>query len=161
VRGACREPAWHGLRDALEGPDAFHELYPGVVVPEDLPFAEDALGDQFLLREGAVLRLVAETGDLLPVSDGLEGFFGAVLAGAPGVLGVEPLLAYLGSGRKLEPGQLLTAYPPFVMAESRDGVDLRPLGALERRRLLAALARQVRDLPDGAEIQVSWPIADR
>src|SRR5262249_38743554 len=62
VRGLCREPAWHSLRDAWDGEHAFHRLYPEVQ-PEDIPFAEDCLGDQFLLRDGLVWRLMAETGD--------------------------------------------------------------------------------------------------
>src|SRR5688500_691944 len=62
VRGACREPAWHSLRDAWLGEQAFHRLYPDVR-PDDVPFAEDCLGDQFLLREGRVWRLYGETGE--------------------------------------------------------------------------------------------------
>src|SRR5271166_4833360 len=55
VRGACRQPDWHSLRAAWESEHAFHQLYPEVD-PEDIPFAEDALGDQFLLRDGEVWR---------------------------------------------------------------------------------------------------------
>jgi len=62
VRGACRRPEWHSLRHAWRGPNAFHEQYPGVE-REDVPFAEDAVGDQWLLRGELVWRLAAETGD--------------------------------------------------------------------------------------------------
>src|SRR4051812_2832298 len=55
VRGACHRPAWHSLRNAWVGEDAFHRLYDGVQT-EDVPFAEDCMGDQFLLREGRVWR---------------------------------------------------------------------------------------------------------
>src|SRR5690349_12608125 len=63
VRGACCEPAWHSLRTAWEGEAAFHVLYPSVEA-DDVPFAEDCLGDQFLLRNGLVWQLAGETGDV-------------------------------------------------------------------------------------------------
>src|SRR5436190_17613681 len=56
VRGACRTPQWHSLRAAWLGKNAFHRFYPDLT-PEDIPFAEDCLGDQFLLREKDVWRL--------------------------------------------------------------------------------------------------------
>lgn len=44
LRGVCRKPVWHSLRAAWLGKHAFHRLYPEVVEPEDIPFAEDAWG---------------------------------------------------------------------------------------------------------------------
>src|SRR3954453_4788104 len=66
VRGACRGPAWHSLREAWLGEGSFHRHYPEVR-PGDVPFAEDCLGDQFLLREGRVWRLAGETGEVVPL----------------------------------------------------------------------------------------------
>src|SRR5437016_6339491 len=63
MRGACKAPDWHSLRDAWLGEHAFHRLYPDVK-PDDIPFAEDCLGDQFLLRGGEVWHLYAETGEV-------------------------------------------------------------------------------------------------
>jgi hypothetical protein len=57
VRGACHEPLWHALGQAR----CFAETYPGVL-DSDVAFAEDAVGDQWLLRDGQVLRLHAEHG---------------------------------------------------------------------------------------------------
>jgi len=59
VRGACHEPEWHSLRAAWHGPRAIHRLFPAVR-PHDIPFGEDALGHQFVLRAGIVHRLDAE-----------------------------------------------------------------------------------------------------
>ena len=72
VRGACRQPSWHSLRDAWVGVHAFHSLYP-TVHPEDVPFTEDCLGDQFLLRDERVHRLAAETGELQALNLSLAG----------------------------------------------------------------------------------------
>jgi hypothetical protein len=152
VRGACREPAWHSLRHAWEGPDALHQLFEEVR-PTDVPFAEDAFGDQFLLRDGRVLRLSGELGEITPVADGLEEFFGELLGDAGRALDYEPFLEYLAGGGELRPGQLLAAYPPFVLTADGAGRDLRAVAAVERRRFLADLARQLHGLPDGAEVR--------
>src|SRR5215472_10564262 len=71
VRGASLTPEWHSLRVAWRGPSAFHTLYERVQAT-DIPFAQDQVGDQFLIRNGGVLRLSAETGDLEPFADTLE-----------------------------------------------------------------------------------------
>jgi hypothetical protein len=152
VRGACRAPAWHSLRDAWEGEAAFHRLYPEVR-PEDVPFAEDCLGDQFLLRDGQVWRLWAETGEIESLEVGWSGFFEAVQADPVEYLSLYPLLQFQREGGRLEPGQLLAAFPPFCTKESADGVSLRAIVADERRRFLAELAMQLRDVPDGGKIE--------
>src|SRR5437879_5528113 len=74
VRGASVTPEWHSLRVALQGPTAFHTLYESVHAT-DIPFAQDQVGDQFLLRDGRVFRLSGETGDIKPLADSLDDFF--------------------------------------------------------------------------------------
>jgi len=56
VRGAVTSPDWHSIRVMLEGPDALHCLY-SQILPDDIPFAEDCVGDQFCLRSSEVIRL--------------------------------------------------------------------------------------------------------
>jgi hypothetical protein len=153
VRGACRQPAWHSLRNAWDGEAAFHRMYPEVG-PEDIPFAEDCLGDQFLLRNGQVWRLAAESGGVESVGVGLAGFFEAVEADTVEFLSLNPLLAFQQDGSRLEPGQLLGAFPPFCTKEAADGVSLAAVPADERRRFLAALAAHLRDVPEGGKIHL-------
>jgi hypothetical protein len=152
IRGACREPAWHSLRAAWEGPMAFHVLYEEVQ-PSDVPFAEDALGDQFLLRGAEVWHLWAETGEIERRAETLEAFIDEVLADATSALALEPVLAFLDAGQELKPGQLLMAYPPFCVSQSDKGVTLTAISTQERREFLATIARQIYGLPDGAEVQ--------
>src|ERR1051326_1193548 len=73
LRGACLGPDWHSLRNAWVGERAFHRLY-AEVRAEDVPFAEDCMGDQFLLREGTMLRLAAESGAIEPLHLSLSEF---------------------------------------------------------------------------------------
>lgn len=155
VRGVCLAPAWHSLRDAWIGKNAFHQLYPDVT-PEDIPWAEDCMGDQFLLRAGTVWHLLAETGELESLEMNFTEFIQAVEEDPGEHLGLHPLLQFQREGGHLLPGQLLAAYPPFCLEESEDGVKLRAIESGERRRFLADFAKQIRDLPDGAKIDIKW-----
>ena len=145
VRGACLGPEWHSLRAAFHGPKAFHTLYEDVR-PSDIPFAQDQVGDQFLIREGIVLRLFAETGEIERLSGSLHDFFSRVSSDIEGFLNV-------GLSHNMEPGQLLWAYPPFCFQQSGAGASLAPLPASEVILLHADLARQIRDVPDGGEVE--------
>ena len=152
VRGACHAPAWHSLRHAWEGPDALHELFEDVR-PADVPFAEDAFGDQFLLRDGRVLRLNGELGEVSAVAESLGSFVASLWSDAEQVLDYQPLLTFRQSGAELRPGELLAAHPPFALQADHSTRELRTVDALERRRQLAGLARRLRGLPDGAEVR--------
>lgn len=153
IRGACSEPAWHSLRQAWHGSDGLHARFSSVE-PSDIPFGEDALGDQFLLRGTEVWQLHAETDDVELIAPSLEGFLEAVATDPAEVLGLHPLMQFRSEGGQLEPGQLLSAYPPFCTAEADDGVDLRAIPAGERLAFLADFARQVRGMPEGGQIKV-------
>jgi hypothetical protein len=153
VRGACLDPGWHSLRAALEGPRSFTALYPEVPAGS-VPFAEDAFGDQFLLSEGRVWHLTAETGELAEVAASVEEFFDGLLTDAAGVLGYEPVQAVRLVGGELEAGKLISVYPPFVMDAGDADRSFRAVDALDVRTSLAAFAAQIRELPDGATVQI-------
>src|SRR5260370_1844592 len=63
VRGICAAPAWHSLARFWSGDDALHRTYTSIQ-PDDVPFGEDALGDQFFLRGADCWRLIAEVDDV-------------------------------------------------------------------------------------------------
>lgn len=124
LRGACREPGWHSLREAWEGVDALHRLYPAVD-PADVPVGQDAFGDQFLLRGGRVWRLVGETGVMQSLGMELGPFLEHACSDPVGFLQLGPLRQFWGEGGRLQPGQLLSVYPPFVARESAQRISLR------------------------------------
>jgi hypothetical protein len=144
VRGASTNPEWHSLRLAWQGEHALHKLY-GTVLPDDIPFAQDVFGDQFLLRDEVVMRLFAETGEVEKMAEDLDEFLAAVNIDLEGYLNVQP--------GQLEPGQLLLAYPPFCFEEASGKVDLSPLPAAEVIRFHAQVAAQLKDVPEGAKIE--------
>lgn len=151
VRGACRAPEWHALRGAWEGERALHRLFPAVL-PDDVPFAEDALGDQYLLRGGTVHRLAGETGALVSLGVDLADFDAAVRADPVEYLRLEPLEAFRAEGGALLPGQLLSVYPPYCVSTSAPGRSFKAIAAADRIAFLASLAAQLRDHPDGTAV---------
>jgi hypothetical protein len=156
IRGACLQPDWHSLRKVWEGELALPDLYTRVQY-EDVPFGEDCLGDQFLLRDGIVYRLAAETGELSSLNSGLFAFLDEAQKDPVNYLNLQPLLQFQREqGRSIKPGELLDAYPLFCTAESANGVDLKAVPALKRLSFLAHVAAQISKLPDGAKIQIKF-----
>ena len=154
VRGICSEPEWHSLFHVWTGEMALHNLYEEVK-QSDVPFAQDALGDQFLLRDCMVWKLSSETGQVESLNCDLWQFLDNVQNDPVEYLALQPLVNFYHSGGELESGQLLQAYPPFCVGESSQGVSLRAVSALEHIRFLSDFARQIADLPDGTKIRLS------
>jgi hypothetical protein len=156
IRGVCLQPEWHSLRRVWEGEFALHSLFPAVR-PDDVPFGEDCMGDQFILREGVVHRLAAETGGLSSLNVGLPGFLEEAQKSPIDYLHLEPLLQFHEEqARYLLPGELLSAEPLFCMAEAANGVDLEAVPALKWISFLAYVAGQLAKLPDGTKVQFKF-----
>jgi hypothetical protein len=153
VRGAVHDPPWHSLRHAWRGAESLSALYPAVQ-PEDVPFAQDCVGDQFLLRGGSVLQLQAETGEVEDTGLGLFTFLERACADPDGSLSPEPLLRHQADAGELAPRMLLHAYPPFCTAQAAGGVSLMAVPALELIRFHADFARQIADVPPGGSIEI-------
>jgi len=157
VRGACRAPAWHSLRAAWRGPESVTARYPWAIRPTDIPFGQDALGDQFLLRDAIVHRLEGETGTVESLGVSLTEFLERCRRDPVAYLNLQPLVAYQRTGGRLAPGQLLSVYPPFCTAHE-GARSYRAIAAADRLGALAAMAAQLRDLPSGTVVQ--FKIAD-
>jgi len=153
VRGVCAEPHWHNLERVMVGELALHIHYPQLL-PSDIPFAQDCVADQFILRDGAVLKLHSETGDIEKLGLKLYEFFASAQEGPVEFLGMQPLIQYHHEGGKLLPGQVLSVYPPFCTKESANGVSLKAISAEEALRFLFEFSRHVASLSDGSSVSV-------
>ncbi|MDD5260258.1 MAG: hypothetical protein PHD76_00255 [Methylacidiphilales bacterium] len=153
VRGACREPLWHSIRETWQGASAFHLNYPEIK-SDDVPFAQDCIGDQFFLRADVVFRLRTETGDVETLDLDLYGFLDAAEKDPIDFLGLHPLMRHQTDGGTLEPGQLLSIYPPYCTKEAANGVSIRAIPATERLSFLADFYRQIGGLPEGTKFRV-------
>jgi len=148
VRGNCKEPDWHSLATAMKGELALHKLFPEVR-ETDIPFAQDCVADQYLLRDELVSKLHSETGEIEALGFGLAAFFSKVSENAPEFLSLEPLLQLQNEQRNLEPGQVIHVYPPFCSKEAADGVSLKPVSVSEALVYLSKLAFQISGTSDG------------
>jgi hypothetical protein len=151
LRGACNAPTWHSLRAAWRGPGSFAARYPAVAAG-DIPIGEDVLGDQFLLRDGLMARLHAEVGEVEPMGIALGAFLDNLRADPIRTLALYPLMQFEGEGERLQPGQLLSAFPPVCTEEARDGVMLRAVPVAERLTFLAGLSAQLSGVPQGGRV---------
>ncbi len=153
VRGAVLSPEWHSLREVWLGDLALYNLYP-VLKETDIPFAQDCLGDQFILRDAVVYGLSAETGELESLAMDLDTFLERAQENPVEFLSLQPLLQFMAEGGKLGLGQLLNAYPPFCMKQSEGGVSLKAVSMFEQISFLADFAKQIAGLPQGAEVTI-------
>lgn len=145
VRGAVLSPEWHSLRKVWLGDFALHKLFPAIE-EIDVPFAQDCLGDQFVLRAGIVHKLDAEIGEVESLRMDLETFLNRATENPVEFLSLQPLLQFTGEGGNLKPGQLLSVYPPLITKESANGVSLRSVSMFDRIGFLADFARQVANI---------------
>jgi hypothetical protein len=153
VRGLCDEPKWHSLSQITLGSEALYRTYPALL-PTDVPFAQDCVADQFILRDGHVYKLQSETGDLDPLRLTLAEFFAAVEANPVEFLGMEPLLQFQRDGGTLQAGQVLNVYPPFCTKEAAKGVSLKAVSVPEALRFLADFSRHISGLAEGQSFRV-------
>jgi len=149
VRGASLSPGWHSLREAWLGPQAFHRLY-AKVRQSDVPFAEDFLGNQFLLRNGKVVLLEGETGEIEPLKLTMKEFFASVARDPVEALELDILMEFQEEGGELRPGELLAVIPPLCSNEASDGYSTSAVPAAERYTFLAELAEFLKELPKGS-----------
>jgi hypothetical protein len=156
LRGACRSPLWHSLREAMEGRTAFHVLYPDVVDATDIPFAQDCSGDQFLIRGGEVHQLAAEVGEIDSLEMDLEQFFEFIEQDPIENLCMQPLVRFRADEGRLEPGKLLLAYPPFCTGQSGGTASLREVDAHEVIGYHAELAKQIQNAEDGDDVMFKF-----
>jgi hypothetical protein len=153
-RGARSALTWHDLFAFSTGKHALSRLYRSVSTA-DVPFAANCLGDQFLLRRGAVLQLIAETGELEDVAPSLGAFLDRLARQDPDIwLGARFLRQFESQGTLLAPDRVLLPYPPLVSTESRAGVRLGAIPACEAVEYYAEFARTIEDLPDGASVKI-------
>lgn len=146
-RGCAFEPEWNSLREICWGDGSLRSFYPSVGI-DDIPFAQDQVGDQYLLRFDEVFHLDAETGEIGRFAKSLGEFLAGIEHDIEDYLNVS-------LGYPLDPGTGLHAYPPFCVAESSgQHSSLTPVPIDELLRFHADFARQIAKVPDGGQIQI-------
>jgi len=153
VRGWCSDPEWHSLPRCWSGKNKLSSMYP-VVSETDIPFGQDCMADQFLLRGGQVMRLSSELGEIKELGLGLLEFLELACTDPVSYLSLEPLLAYESSTGQLRPGRLLMAVPPFCLKSGRKS-EIRSAQIGDLMAYLSGLASQIASLPDGTSVALA------
>lgn len=155
IRGCVAAPSWHSLASVWQGERALWRTY-AEVQKADIPFAQDCAGNQFLLRGDAVLWLDTETGELADLEVDFKHFLFGAEKFPLDALGMEPLRAFQLAGGTLQPGQLLSLYPPLCIAtKSKSKPSAKAVSVTERLAWLADFHRQIKDLPDGQQVRLT------
>ncbi|MBU8896755.1 hypothetical protein DRW03_16615 [Corallococcus sp. H22C18031201] len=152
LRGVGNVPEWHSLEAAWKGEHSIAKLFPAVDA-RDIPFGQDSVGNQYLLRDGKVLHLSAHWGKVEPLEIGLLEFLARTSQAPEGLFDAWVLTRFRKDGHTLEPGKLLNCYPPLWAKADPAALSIRAISALEHVRFLAHVARQISHLPDGAKVK--------
>lgn len=152
--GACQGPPWHAL-PAWNAPTTWRDTY-GEAAAGLVFFAEDAFGDQFAYRgeHAEVVIFEAEVGRVVPFAPHFVAWLEEMVERPAAILPFEVLAGQRAEGRHHQAGTHLFAWPPLSTVESRTGVSVGHVDALEAMRFRGQLARQVRDLPAGTQVRI-------
>ena len=123
IRGCCNSPLWHSLQNCWTGELSLARFYPAIQ-DEDIPFAQNALGDQFILRNNIVHYMYGETGGLLCLNMEINEFLMKVEDDPLNYLNCWEIEMFLANGNQLKPGELLHAYPPLCTDQAANGISL-------------------------------------
>ncbi len=152
-RGLVNEPDWHSFEHYHSGEMALHKLYRHVL-EYDIPFAQDHLGNQFLLRDHEVHRLRADTGEVSGLHVDMAAFLGKAREDPIDYLSLELLATYHEQFGSLEPGRLIHTMPPLCLKRPEKNLAMKSVPAGAAIAFLANFARQIAEIPDGTEINL-------
>jgi hypothetical protein len=124
----------------------------GELADRTLFFAEDAFGNQFCLHNGHVCSFDAETGEMGPLANDLEGWAKRLLEKYNLLTGYPLLHKWQEKNGPLQTGCRLMPKIPFVLGGEYALANLYPLKAVSAMKSRGNLARQLKDLPDGSKV---------
>ena len=154
IRGCVLSPNWHSLHYYWLGEGALYKTY-NQLTEEDIPFAQDCLGDQFILRNNIVYILSGETGELENLEVSLTEFLINANNDPMEYLSLHPLKQFFNEGGKLGIGELLNVYPLFSTKESANGVSLKNVPMMEQLNFLKSFYSQTKELNEDNRIKIS------
>ncbi len=156
----CFESALHvfpsnGGDQSLEAWNArklWRDAYEGMA-DDFLFFAEDAFGNQFAIADDQIVMFDAETGEVEVVASSLEEWARKVLADYDYMTCYPLAHSWQQKNGRLPRNHRLVAKIPFVAGGEFEVSNLYAAEAAKAMRHRGDLARQIRDLPDGASIE--------
>lgn len=138
---------------AWNAPEGWRAAYAGHV-DGALFFAEDAFGGPFALMDGAVHAFDPETVEFTCLADSLDDWATDILADADYLTGRRLLAEWEATHGPVPHGYRLMPKSPFVLGGAFAVSNLLAMNADQAMRARAAIALQLLDLPDGAQVQL-------
>ncbi|WP_067583472.1 SMI1/KNR4 family protein [Endozoicomonas ascidiicola] len=138
--------------DVWNSPELWRSSYVGLA-DGCVFFAEDIFGGQFCIKNGNVYSFDPETGDLAFISRSIEGWADEVLSDYEVITGSPIAHQWQEANGVLSHGQRLMPKVPFVCGGEFDIGNLLAVNVVTGMKSRANLAVQIRDMPDGAQIQ--------
>lgn len=115
-------------------------------------FAEDVFGNQFCLADEKVQLFDAETGAISVIASSLEHWACELLVDYDYLTGFPLAHQWQEANGPLIPGHRLLPKTPFVLGGKFELENLYSLDAVSGMCLRGELANQLRDLPEGTEV---------
>jgi hypothetical protein len=147
IRGCVLKPYWHSLGYSWFGEMKLSNLFDCLTI-NDIPFAQDCFGNQYLIRENQIIRLLAETSELEFLHIDFKSFIERANSNPEEFLNIEKIERF-----DLKPGQLLNVTPPFCLKSEAER-SFKPIDSEERIRFLSYFSRQISNLPNGTNITI-------
>jgi hypothetical protein len=134
IRGCVKEPKWHSLKEIWLGENKLSDLFQSIN-KNDIPIAQNCLGDQFFLRHNIIHLLKSEYDEIENLRIDFHQFIKEMFELAPEDLDVKKMQNII-----LEPGQLINADPPLVF-KSPIGYSFKAIDAIEQIKNLSKLSK--------------------
>lgn len=117
-------------------------------------FAEDVFGGQYGVRDERFFYMDPETGEVEPVADDLGAWADEMVSQREFRTGEPIAREWLQERGQIPPGQRLVPRTPFVTGGAYALINLVAVDAVAAMRARGNVARQIRDLPDGAKVRL-------
>lgn len=118
-------------------------------------FAEDIFGTQFCIHNEKVNTFDPETGEFEYLADSIDGWAKAIIQDYDVLTGYSLAHEWQKNNGALPVNKRLLPKRPFVAGGEFDIGNLYLCDSVEGMKLRASIAKQIRDLPDGAQIQLN------
>lgn len=145
IRGCANFPEWHSLKEYWFGKMKLSHLFSTINI-NDIPFAQDCFGDQYIIRNNKLGRVLAEIDEFQDLKIVFCEFLHQVTSNVYEFLAIENISQF-----NLKPNQLINAFPPFCM-DIKQRI-LKPIDLTKRITFLSEFSKQIKNLPDGTNIQ--------
>ena len=154
VFGRVREPRFHSVF-VWNDPDGWVSEY-GDLADNLLFFAENVFGDQFAFDGERIIHFAAETGARTDLAKDVEQWLTLLLKEPERYLDFDGVAAWSDRNGLVPLGEHLVPDVPFVLSSGDVANKLSTTDAFKSMGFKGTIARQIKDLPDGAQIEIKW-----